>query len=800
MLAFTLQAMAQKRHELRGNILDLDSEALIGAQINLLQNGETVLASISDHEGSFLLPNLPEGDYELRVSYMGQTDTWLPLLSIKADTAIVLHRPQGSAHELQEVSITGTKPFMDVRHDKIVLNVENSLMSTGSSVMEVLQNAPGIRLDEQDNFTLRGRPGVAIWIDGKPSPLQGADLASVLKSMPADAVGQIEIVFQPGAGYDASGGGGIIHIKTKKDKRQGSNGTLNAHYGQGRYPKYGIGASWSFRNPKWSFNALYQFSYRSLFNHLKLDRHFYDGNGSEQTLRYEQDNFSQMAHKSHMAQWGAEYRAGERTLIGSSISTNFNAFAPRSDNRSRALDGQDRLLYYFDTQGQLKDRAVNYSANINARHQMLQEKASLSIDLDVARFENESQQQFRTLYTLADGGKALPDYQMKSTINGHTQIKALKLEYKQELSGGAVLEAGAKASMVRSDNDPLFLEATGGDYALDHDRSRWFQYDEGITAAYINLQKNIAAWDVQLGLRAERTRSEGEQAQRGRVFDTSYLQLFPNLSLRHLTEEGAEWGISIARRIDRPGYPQLNPIKYFVDKTTYKEGNPYLRPSTLYLFALSRGFKKGPTLNLSYSIARDAMVTVIQPSDREDSVSVQTIRNLDRVGTWSLSGTYSVPLMAWWSCISTFNIEYAHYQGTVAYTPIDKGRPAFEVSVQQSWALPWGLSGELGFQYRSRQLYGYLDFRPQTVVNAGIQKQILQKKGSLKLTVQDLLHNNFPRASSSYRGYYEQFEAVRDTRFVQIAFAYRFGKSTANEGMGKRSAADEEKKRASYGS
>ena len=129
---------------------------------------------------------------------------------------------------MKEVVVEGKKPFIQKLTDRIVVNVDNSIISAGSSAMDVLERSPGVNIDQNDVISLRGKQGVIIMIDGKPTPMTGTDLANYLKGLPSNAIDRIDIITNPSAKYDAAGNSGIIDIHMKKDQRLGANGTLTA--------------------------------------------------------------------------------------------------------------------------------------------------------------------------------------------------------------------------------------------------------------------------------------------------------------------------------------------------------------------------------------------------------------------------------------------------------------------------------------------------------------------------------------------------------------------------------------------
>ncbi len=225
--------------------------------------------------------------------------------------------------------------------------------------------------------------------------MQGADLATVLRSMPSASIDKIEIISNLGARFDAAGSAGIINIRTKKDKRMGLNGTATLTYGQGKYPKYGAGINLNYRNKKFNVYASYNFAYRYWFNHLMLNRRFLDTVAEgKQLFRYNQDNYALFNFRNHIASAGVDYNLTSRTTIGASLSGSTNSFDPKADNVSQALGSNDNLLYNFNTTGRHDNFYYNYAANLNLRHSFDSSGRELGIDADYAAFGNRSNQNF----------------------------------------------------------------------------------------------------------------------------------------------------------------------------------------------------------------------------------------------------------------------------------------------------------------------------------------------------------------------------------------------------------------------
>ena len=291
-----------------------------------------------------------------------------------------------SAGQMQSVTVTGKKPFIQKLNDRIVVNVDNTVVNVGSAAMDVLERSPGVTIDQNDVISLRGRQGVIIMIDGKPSPMSGADLANYLRSLPSNAIDRIDIITNPSAKYDAAGNSGIIDIHLKKDQRFGTNGSLTAGYGQGVYPKANAGFTFNYRNKKLNVFGNYNNTYRENLNHLILNRNFYkDGiyNGGD-----DKDNYSKMPLHGNTARLGMDYSVSNKTIIGFVVNSSFYHFTRDNENNSIVNDNQKLPSYTFQTFATNNDHNNNTVGNINFKHTFDSTGKELTADIDYGVFNS----------------------------------------------------------------------------------------------------------------------------------------------------------------------------------------------------------------------------------------------------------------------------------------------------------------------------------------------------------------------------------------------------------------------------
>lgn len=776
-------------------------EPVTGANAILLATDSVTLikSALTDEDGKFVLENIGTGDYILKIIALGYNQ-YSEKVECKEGEAvnIIIAELMPKSTQLKEVSVRAAKPLIEVKADRLVVNVENSIVNAGASAMDVLARSPGVQVDQNDNIAVKGRQGVLVMIDGKQTVMAGSDLANMLKGMSSESISKIEIITNPGAKYDAAGTGGIINIVTKRSKNAGFNGSMTGTYAQGIFPKYSAGLNLNYRNNKISSYLNYSFSNRYMFNKLSLKRTFLDANDNPD-FAYQQDNFFTVPYLNNNANFGIDYAISKKTTIGIAGTVSNNDIDPEVENYALALDGNDNVLYEYKDIGEHDNNMLNYSANLNLRHNINEKGQLISIDADYAKYDHTSLQQFQTIYTNTDGTQFQPDYFTRSEVDGYTQIQSLKTDYTLPLKEKISLEAGAKTSFVISDNEPLFYDKTTGDYVLDTKRSNHFIYRENINAAYTNIKNDWGKLSMQAGLRVENTNVEADQVTLDSLYTITYTQLFPSFAVQYNVNQNHGWGVTLSRRIQRPNYEQLNPFKFYINNTTYKQGYPYLQPATTYSAELSHTFKKRFVTSAGYSRTINNITEVIQPADGEDTVTIQTNKNLSSVDNYNISGAYPFQVTKWWTSMNNFTLSYVRFQGFVANTQLDAASPAFTINSSNSFVMPANFKGEVSLWYQSRQVYGFFDLRSMWMLNLGVQKSFWNDKASLRLNAQDIFWKGLPRATSVYTGYVESFDVKRDTRQVSISLTYRFGNDKIAPARRRQSGAEDEKRRANTG-
>src|SRR5688572_1619496 len=805
LVSFLVAAQAPGAGKIKIAVTGDNNIALENATVELLKakDSSLVKTDITDGKGIGEFEKIAYGAYLIKVTMINYAVQYSPIIELSATQTTVDSKLslQQQTTQLGGVTVTGKKPFIQKRPDRLVVNVDNSIVNAGSSAIDVLERSPGVSIDQNDVFGLRGRQGVIIMIDGKPSPMTGADLANYLRGLPSSAIERIEIITNPSAKYDASGNSGIIDIRMKKDQRFGVNGTFTAGYGQGVYPKANAGTTFNYRNKKINIFGNYNYSYRKGLNHLYLDRNFYDnGDFAGRDLK---DNFARFPFSSHNGRIGADFFPSKKTIIGFVVNGNFSDLTRKTDNNATVIDAQGQPVSTFQTTAGNDDDINNVFANINFKHSFDSTGRELTTDFDYGSFQTASISYNNTKYYYPDGTPLQPDYILDGDQAGKLILKTAKVDYVNPLKNKARLEAGGKISFVSSDNDAKFFDASSGTPVVDVNKTNHFYYKENNNAAYINFNKAYKKFDWQVGLRGEQTVIETHQVKGDIRFDSSYFQLFPSAFFNYHIKEDKTIGLSVSRRIDRPGYSQLNPFLFLIDVTTYATGNPGLLPQLTWSYELNYTLKSlNFTLGYSHTkdnqniaIARFKDVFPTIPS--EDNVTVQIPINLESSDYLGLTIAAPIRINKWWNMINNGNLYYNHFNGDLAGTTLDNGQPAFDMSTNNTFTFKKEWTAELNARFSSGGQYGFMVSKPQWGISAGVQKTVLRNKGTIRFNITDIFWTNRPRATITYPDVYvEKWHAYRESRVANLSFTYRFGSSKVQAARRRTTASEEERQRA----
>jgi iron complex outermembrane receptor protein len=780
-----------------GQLQNEQAKPMDYATVTLLKGKDSsvVKSTLTNDAGKYLFANIVPGIYIIKATTVGYQAGFSPVITIQNDVASApVIKMQQNSRNLQGVTITAAKPLIERKLDRTVMNVENSVLAAGNNALEILERAPGVTIDKDDNISLKGKQGVTVMINDKLTYLSPAQLSALLRSTDGTTIQSIEIITNPSSKYDASGNSGIINIKLKKNKQSGTNGSLTAGVGYGK--NFRDNTSLTLNNKTGNLNLFGTLSRGDITreNILDINRTVVSG----PTTRYFTQN-TIMKKPVHYNNYrvGADYNTSAKNTLGFVVSGDYTNEVNNNVSRTNIGSQPMSIDSFQNTLSGIKQTYRNIAVNLNDKLIIDTTGQELSIDLDYSKFNNNSFANYDTYFFLPNGSSARPSLFLRNQTPSNISIYTAKADYTYPLSKSLKLETGVKASSVKTDNDLRAEIQQGGIFVNDVSRTNRFVYDEKISAAYVNLGQTFKKTTIQAGLRAENTSSTGNLVTNNQVVHRSYLNFFPSLFINQALSDKHELGLNYSRRIDRPDYDNLNPFVYYLDQYTYEKGNPFLKPQYTNTFELNYTYNKTLNVTLGYSRTTDASVDVLL-TDTVKKATFQTRENLQTRDNYNININTPYTITKWWS--GNINVDgfYQKFKSAALLGQmLNNGQLAFQGRATQTFMVP-GYKLEVSANYESAQSYSIFKIKSQYAIDAGLSHSFYQKRMNLKLAVSDIFNTRKSRVSTNYSETNLNLVQKNETRIGRITFTYNFGNSKIKARQ-HQTGADDEKSRVKSG-
>jgi len=763
------------------------------------KDSSVVKLAVSGTDGRFSFQS-GSGKFLVSVSHVGYMPMYSGIIEVAGDVDVPAIQMTKAATRLQGVSVSTTKPMVEVKADKTILNVEGTINATGNDAMELLRKSPGVLVDKDDNISLAGKNGVQVYIDGKPTPLAGADLAAYLKSVQSAQIEAIEIITNPSAKYDAAGNAGIINIKLKKNKSFGTNGSVNAGYNIGVYPKYNGGFSLNNRNKHFNLFGNYNYNNSKNYNNFNLYRDQLDTIFDQRTIMTPKNN-------SHGFKGGLDYFINKKSTIGVLVNGNFADSKFASDSRTpivyKPTGVTDRLLIANNRNDQERN---NVNFNLNYRYTDTSGR-ELNLDADYGLFRIKTNQLQPNYYYDPSGITLQSQTAYRFISPTDINIYTLKGDYEQNYKKGK-LGAGFKTSIIKTENNfgRYNVQQINPEVKLlDIPRSNQFNYSENINAIYINYNRQLKGVMIQAGIRVENTNSTGDSyglnadgsVNNGSklTFEKKYTDFFPSAAISFNKNPMNQWGISYSRRIDRPAYQDLNPFEFKLDEYTFMRGNTTLRPQYTNIVSLTNTYKYKLTTRLSYSHVADVFTQLVDTAEK--SKSFITKKNLATQDVFNLNISYPFSYKAY-SAFANFSGNYSHYKADFGggNRVVDLDVISFNIYMQHSVKIgKKGWTAETSGWFNSPSLWGTFESKSLWSVDGGVQKTLFKGKGNLKVSVTDIFYTLRWKGTSNFTGQLLIASGRGETRQLRTSLTWRFGSNQVKSARQRKDASEEEKNR-----
>ncbi|TAE15595.1 MAG: TonB-dependent receptor [Bacteroidetes bacterium] len=756
---------------IQGKITDEAGKPIANAAVVLQKTKDSTVikTSLTNAEGEFDFTLATTAtNLWVRVEAIGFA-TYLQPLAANGKLTIKL---QPAEKMLANVTVTARKPMIEVKADKTIFNVEQSINATGSNAMELLQKSPGVLVDNNDNISMKGKTGVRVYIDGRMTQLDARNLAQYLRSINSNDIESIEMISNPSAKYDAAGNAGIINIKMKKNKKVGTNGSVNAGFVQGVTPKGNGSVNLNYRNKKVNLFSNTSYNIGQNQNELQLNR-------LQRDTLYDQRSVNRNHNSSTNVKAGMDYFIDSKQTIGVILNGNFSNrfnYSSSSTPISSGAGNKFESILLAETRG--KGSSTNANANINYRYADTSGR-EVNVDADYGIFRSVNNTYQPNFYVDANGtvvNKVINRIYTPTDID----IATLKVDAERPFAKGK-FGYGAKFSYVKTKNAFNFYnDNAAGNPILSLGRSNDFTYTENVNAAYVNYNRQVnAKLSVQGGLRAEQTNSKGVLARADGAIQTdnevvrSYINLFPSAAISYMVNAKNALNLTYSRRIDRPTYQDLNPFENKIDELTYEKGNAFLRPQYTHVIEATHTFKGMLNTSLAYSDVKDFATQV---TDTIRNATFVQQRNLASQKIVSLTVSSPLPITKWWNGFANLWVNRQFFSGFIGENKVSTSITSYGAYMQHGFTLGKDYTAELSGWFNGPSVWGGTwRTRSQGAIDIGIQKQIMKKKGNVKLSVTDLFFTAPWKATNDFGGTKIQGSGNWESRTIRLSFSYRFG-------------------------
>lgn len=732
-----------------------------------VQDSTAVKVKIADESGRFSFESVATGSYQIHITYVGFAKKTTPVFAVKAPVELGSIALEEHKQNLSEVVVKAQKNLVERHNDRLVMNIANSPVALGRNTLEVLGVMPLLSVSPSGGISVRGKSGVLVLIDGRP---QQGGLQAILEAMPADEVARIEVITNPPARYDASAGGGVINIVTKKSEKTGFTGTARTTFSQGIGPSLSnTGLTLGYRKKKLSLSGQYFLSARRSFTDETGYRLF----TQEAASRIDDNTQSNTLAYTHSMRFSVDYQLHPWHTFRLTYNANRVDNDRRLETRtgfSNARQVQDST-YFTQANWDIARKTDNFGFNYQGKLDSLGRE--VTFNLTYTPFTSQTNQFFDIDVFNASSEIKQPTQKLRSYNPSSINLWVSQLDYHHPLRKAWDLEAGVKWVRVQTSNTLTQQELLGGQWITNESLSNQSAYVENVRAGYVMTQKKWHSTSLQAGLRAEHT-----QAQISHIASYHYLDYFPSVNLQQELNADQQLSLSYSRRISRPDYNNMVPFYRLYDRFTASEGNPLLKPQYDNTLELSYGVKN-VNLIAGYSYINNFMAWAPR-QDLENKITIYGQRNLDHIRRLNLSGSFSHQVQPWWQATYSVwanydQIEFGNLAGLQAFS---RSSAYLGFNTTHTFNLPKSWKFEVTGHYYSPGQTAVYQERSLHAIHLGLAKQLWQKKATLKVYANDITRGSVYRSLIDYQTVQIHSRTYSDSRRLGFTLMVNFGKKT----------------------
>ncbi len=663
-----------------------------------------------------------------------------------------------NVNKIEAVAVNGKKALVERKVDRLVYNVQNSMLSQGSSGTEVLAATPLLKIDENKGLlAIAGKNGVSVMVNDRMLNLSGTELINYLRNLRSENILKIEVITTPPAKYEAQGNSGIINIVLKKNQNLGWSGYLTTNYNQKTYAGFSSVAGINYQNEKLKTSVKvqgYDADKRSVENYKIIGqnssvsrddrRDMNDGLGLNANFDYSVSKNANLGLVYDISKGHSDMNINSEQ---SYFTNNSKTLQTATDSKHRSTFTSQMMNLYFDQKfGEHKlSLGANYYGNLPDNN----------VNFTTRNLADNSAQIVRNLSSV--------DYKIYS---GQADL-TLNLKKIQ-------MEAGAKYSQFSNNSDISYFNLTNGNYIIDPSRSNLFDYNEKNYAAYVSFSKDFSEkWSAKAGVRYEYTQTSGYSPTTQSASENNYGKFFPTAYLSYKASENNQFSINYSRRINRPYFRALDPFRWYSNPNTYYAGNPSLQPSFNHNIEFNYIFKNKFSANLYYQRTSNNFDQISFLDGKDITSTFYNYYNQDNYG---LNLNYTDTFFKIWESNISTSFSYNETQIT-QFNAVPKNGQSFYFSSNNTFQLNKVKTFFLFLNYwqnlPSRD--GYTSVRNRGSFDAGIKMSLVEKALQINLSVSDIFKQSGYKGDMYFADNTQSFNNYWDARRMTLSITYTFG-------------------------
>jgi outer membrane receptor protein involved in Fe transport len=718
------------------------------------------------------------------------------------------------ASDLGNVTVTASsKPQFELGIDRKIFNVDKNLVSTGGTATDIMKSIPSLNVDIDGNVTLRNA-APTIFIDGRPTTL-------TLDQIPSDIIDKVELITNPSAKYDASGGNaGILNIVLKKNKKSGYNGGLRT--GIDSRGKLNLGGDLNLRQNKLNISLNGNLNERKSISNGITDRNNLLTIPSFVHNVTDGTNTGQFSFLRGGIDWFVDNR-NTFSIAGNYVKGTFN------NDQTQRVDSTIKGVYsnYNLISTNSMASFKNFGSQFSYKHNFEKNGHDISADFNYNSSTNENNALINTQTYNTDNSLKGQPLKQQTIGSGTNKFVTIQADYENPISEDTKLEAGARTAIRDFTNlsDQYQYDNTLNSYVLIPLISNKYKFHDEVSAAYATYTFKVRKWSYQLGLRAESSSYTGTllniKGQDSAQFSVKYpLSLFPSVFITYKIDEKQDFQVNYSRRVNRPNFFQLMPFPDYSDPQNIRIGNAGLKPEFTNSFEVSynNAYKRGANFLATVFFKHTSdLITSYVYRDKSglptgDSAYFNTYINANTSFNTGLELTNKLPVTKWWDLTLNVNLFYSQINanaaaaGASAAQSISNSLVSWFGKMNSSFKVAKGVSIQFSGDYQAKSVLpassnstttggrgGGMMFGgpqpssqgynlPRYGFDLAIRKDWTWKNGqsgSLTLSMNDIFRTQVYKSYSESTYFTQTSERRRDQQVLRLNFAYRFGKFDA---------------------